>query len=73
MITPHKWGWGAGAAAVAFWGWAQGAAIAIPIPPSGGGGGYARWPQQPRYNDDEEVLMLVATAFMHILDMEGES
>lgn len=45
----------------------------IPITPSGGGSSYARWPQQPRYNDDEEVLMLGATAFMHILDMEGES
>ena len=47
--------------------WTGGAATAP------GGGSYARWPQQPRYNDDEEVLMLVATAFMHILDMEGES
>ena len=51
----------------------NGASISPPPLPSGGGGSYARWPQQPRYNDDEEVLMLVATAFMHILDMEGES
>lgn len=35
----------------------------------GGGGGGIRWPKQPTYNN-EEVLLLVANAFIHILELE---
>lgn len=35
----------------------------------GGGGGGVRWPTQPTYNN-EEVLFLVANAFIRILELE---